>query len=114
MRLVLVEWLDSYGCSSSWQGVEEPLRPPRVMTCRSVGWLAHDGAECKVLIPHLAVVGDDEPKQGCGDMTIPTVAVVRIEELVSARHGAEAEPERTKITEAKPALMGIAGYGRRD
>jgi len=91
MRLVLVEWLDSYGCSSSWQGVEEPFPAPRVMTCRSVGWLVHDGADCKVLIPHLAVVGDDEPKQGCGDMTIPTVAVIRIEDLAMARIATEAD-----------------------
>lgn len=82
MRLVLVEWVDSYGCSASWQNIADPFEEPRVMTCRSVGWLVHDGDVCKVLIPHVAEVGEGQPGQGCGDMTIPTRAVVRITELV--------------------------------
>lgn len=81
MRLVLIEWVDSYGCSSSWQSIEDPFVAPRAMLCRSVGWLAHDGEDCKVLIPHVAKVGPDEPDQGCGDMTIPARAVVRIANL---------------------------------
>ena len=51
------------------------------MRCRSVGWLAHDGDECKVLIPHVGEVGDGESDQGCGDMTIPTRAVLRMLDL---------------------------------
>jgi hypothetical protein len=81
MRLVLVEWLDSYGCSASWQSIDNPLPAPRVMRCRSVGWLIHDGEECKVLIPHVGDVGEGEASQGCGDMTIPTCAVLRVQEL---------------------------------
>ena len=80
-RLVLVTWVDSFGCSSSWQNMDEPLQAPSAMTCRSVGWLAHDGDECKVLVPHIAEVGGDEPDQGCGDMAIPTVSITSIEEL---------------------------------
>jgi hypothetical protein len=51
------------------------------MTCQSVGWLAHDGDDCKVLVPHVAQVGGDEPDQGCGDMTIPARAVVKVVDL---------------------------------
>ncbi len=72
MRLVLVEWLDSFGCSSTWQTIGDLA--PKPLVCRSVGWLAYDGRDCKVLIPHLA----ESEKQGCGDMTIPTKAVRRI------------------------------------
>tara|TARA_R110002096_G_scaffold222094_1_gene410979 strand:- start:2903 stop:3193 length:291 start_codon:yes stop_codon:yes gene_type:complete len=79
MRLVLIEWADSYGCSASWTHIERPMQAPKTMVCRSVGWLAYDGQDCKVLIPHVAEIDDAE--QGCGDMTIPTCAVVRVVEL---------------------------------
>ncbi len=83
---MLVEWVDSYGCSSSWEEIGEPFDAPTVMICRSVGWLVHDGDDCKVLVPHVAEVGAGALRQGCGDMTIPTVAVVRIEDLLESRH----------------------------
>ena len=80
MRLVMVEWVDSYGCSASWQ----PLggSAPSALTCRSVGWLLHDADDCKVIVPHVSQ-GDHahaEP-QGCGDMTIPSAAIVRLVNL---------------------------------
>jgi len=81
MKLVLVEWVDSYGCSATWEQFSTPLDQPRVMTCRSVGWLAHDGDDAKVLVPHVAQLGDAPPSQGCGDMTIPSRAVVRMVDL---------------------------------
>jgi hypothetical protein len=83
MRLVLVEWHDAHGCASEWEHLEVSLRQPRVMVCRSVGWLAYDGEDCKVLIPHVADVrdGEERPGQGCGDMTIPACAVRSITDL---------------------------------
>ena len=47
MRLVLIEWLDSYGCSSQWQDLQGASPAP--LTCKSVGWLVHDADDCKVL-----------------------------------------------------------------
>lgn len=79
-KLVLIEWTDSYGCSASWQSVEEV--EPEVMTCQSVGWLIYDGETCKVIVPHLSQTNFPHAvQQGCGDMTIPASAVVRIREL---------------------------------
>lgn len=77
-RLVLIEWVDSFGCSATWETVGE-IRP-RALRCRSVGWLLHDGDDCKVVVPHLAEV-DDDRRDGCGDMTIPSRAVVSIRDL---------------------------------
>ena len=51
------------------------------MLCRSVGWLVYDGDECKVVVPHLSDERAQAPRQGCGDMTIPTCAIVRMIEL---------------------------------
>lgn len=79
MRLVLVEWLDSYGCSSDWQAIESCN--PKLLSCRSVGWLAYDGDDCKVIIPHISEPLPEATSQGCGDMTIPSKAVVRMVDL---------------------------------
>ena len=79
MRLVLIDWQDSFGCSSSWQEIEECK--PQVMTCQSVGWLIYDGDDCKVVVPHLSTQQPEIQPQGCGDMTIPARAIIRIVEL---------------------------------
>ena len=77
---VLVEWEDSYGCSSVWQ--EIPTRgEPYVLTCQSVGWITAKSKKCIVIVPHLAQNGDVQIKQGCGDMTIPTATVLQITRL---------------------------------
>jgi hypothetical protein len=72
-QLVLIEWEDSYGCSSRWQDIDSAATP-RALLCRSVGWIIARTKKCVVLVPHLA---DGETKQGCGDMTIPTACIVR-------------------------------------
>lgn len=73
-----MEWLDSFGCSATWQqlAVDKGCAP---MVCRSVGWLLHDAPDCKVVVPHITTAID--PPQGCGDMTIPSAAIVRLEDL---------------------------------
>ena len=80
MRLVLVEWVDSLGCSSEWQRIK--VHNPRPLRCRSVGWLLHDGEDCKVIIPHMS--SEDQPEidpQGCGDMTIPSQSILTIKDI---------------------------------
>jgi len=82
VRLVLVEWVDSFGCSSEWVKLEGNLDHQPIV-CRSVGWLYYDGEDCKVIIPHLADVPGDL-QQGCGDMTIPTPSIRRLCDLKEA------------------------------
>lgn len=80
-RLVLIEWVDSYGCSSRWAQISDVQ--PELMVCQSVGWLIYDDEQCKVILPHRST--GDHPnagQQGCEDMTIPTVAVVSITDLI--------------------------------
>ena len=82
MRLVLVEWLDSYGCSTRWAEIDEDAKP-KALTCSSVGWLLYDGDDCKVIVPHLSCPEPDQDvsRQGCGDMTIPTAAIVKMGDI---------------------------------
>lgn len=78
MILVLVECLDAHagrGCQAKDQ-LEEAAEP---LYCRSVGWLFADSKKCKVIVPHIA--GEQNKTiilQGCGDLTIPTKAVVKM------------------------------------
>ena len=79
-RLVLIEWVDSYGVSATWQNLSNC--EPELMVCQSVGWLVHDDERCKVIVPHISQ--PDHPttsQQGCGDMTIPSSAILRIADL---------------------------------
>lgn len=79
MRLVMVEWVDSFGCSTEWAELDGEASP-EPMVCRSVGWLLHDGDTCKVIVPHVADVSDAK-QQGCGDMTIPAECIRKMVDL---------------------------------
>ncbi len=74
MRLVLIEWLDSHVAVGGWKQLEG--FSPQVSVVRSIGWLFRDDAHSKVVVPHLIEPQADVPLQGCGDMTIPTSAIV--------------------------------------
>jgi hypothetical protein len=75
--LVMIEWEDSHG-DGAWQGLEGVTIEDRALVCRSVGWLALDGERAKVIVPHLSEQDAGVPLQGCGILTIPTRAVLRI------------------------------------
>jgi hypothetical protein len=79
MKLVLVEWVDSFGCSSNWEALGDPK--PEPLICQSVGWMAYDGKDCKLIVPHMSKEHTSTPRQGCGDMTIPTKSILRIKTL---------------------------------
>lgn len=75
--LALIEWEDSFGCSSSWADLS--TEHPTPLRCRSVGWIVHQDAHCVVIVPHVTDHHDGvASRQGCGDMTIPARAVVRV------------------------------------
>jgi hypothetical protein len=76
MRLVYVEWVDS-ARSPNWALFGDGRTPAHV-ECKSVGWLLHDGADYKVVTPHVGGPSGAEPNQGCGDMSIPTRSIVRM------------------------------------
>jgi hypothetical protein len=76
--LVLVEWVDSHA-GRGWQDMSRLERAAEPLYCRSVGWLVSDAADCKVIVPHIAGEKKGEPMlQGCGDLAIPTQAIVKM------------------------------------
>ena len=73
--LMCIEWVDSYGCSSEWQRLE--TSDPNPLICKSVGWVIYESDTCVVIVPHMTEpIADSSVPDGCGDMTIPTVAIV--------------------------------------
>ena len=79
MRLVLIEWVDSY-CSTGWRELEDMV--PEVMRCRSAGWVAAEDDDCIILAPHIGAEGhDDANAQGNGIMVIPKLSISSLVDL---------------------------------
>ena len=86
--LVMVDWIDAKGCYEEWQDLEHMTRTSDKMLCQSVGFLILKNKDVVIILPHVTAIhhvtdtGRSETKrQGCGDMTIPAVAVKRIRKL---------------------------------
>ncbi|KKN34461.1 hypothetical protein LCGC14_0793600 [marine sediment metagenome] len=74
--LVLIEWVDSHSNGEGWVDIDS--FDPKNTVVYSVGWLIHDDAVSKVIMPHICLNSDE-----CfGVMTIPTVAICSITVLV--------------------------------
>lgn len=88
--LVMIQWLDSRQPDPTWQHLHN-LEIPKPVECATVGWLVHDGSDCKILCQN---VGDFEGNaQVGGVMTIPSRAVLRIDVLTSER--SDDDPSKT-------------------
>lgn len=80
-KLERVQWHDSYGCSPSWEAISD-IEAANIH-CWSVGWIIHETDELIVICPHIHTGSDNSDPQGCGEMTIPKVAIVSRETLIS-------------------------------
>lgn len=76
-KLVLIEWLDSCGRSDgdAWTRAQPHKR---ALSVKSVGWLVHNGKSAKTVAAHITC---DIHPQRCGEMTIPTGAIVKMTRL---------------------------------
>jgi hypothetical protein len=81
--LVYLEWEDSNGCSRNWEDLPE-VGEPEVAVCKSVGWVFRKSDRVVVIVPHLAQSAKLGINQGCGDMTIPLAAILRVNKLLGA------------------------------
>jgi hypothetical protein len=80
-ELVLIEWVDSHS-GRGWQALDELEGIAKPLYCRSVGWLIKETKQCKVIVPHISGEKNIEIiLQGCGDLTIPTKAIVKVKRL---------------------------------
>jgi len=72
--LVLVEWVDSH-YRPGWSSDDSENEP---LICSSIGWLIHDGEDAKVLS---ANISREKCPQRCGDMTIPSRAILHVRRI---------------------------------
>lgn len=76
--LVLIEWVDSHS-GRGWRNFDDYPSVAEPLYCQSVGWLAVENADCKVVVPHIGGERNGNVRlQGCGDLTIPTSAIKKI------------------------------------
>ena len=75
MKLVLIEWADSFGCPQGWHFADEVTPAPTVV--HSVGWLLKETKEYKLLAPHINKPGTSERPQIAGYIIIPIGAIKR-------------------------------------
>lgn len=80
--LVMVLWIDS-ATQTGWQDVQT-AKELRELRCLSVGWLMHESKEGLILVPHAAMNSDLDFDSVCGHMTIPRVAIQRVETIQRA------------------------------
>lgn len=88
-RLVLIEWEDSYGCTSSWEVLDEQNEVKKVVA-KSVGWVFKETEYAIVVVPHIAQISG-ATDQGCGDMTIHKSAIVRQVELAGTEEESDGD-----------------------
>ncbi len=79
MKLVLVKWVDSHGCTPQWQDLTDYETELPIM--KSVGWVIFENDKLLSVCGHIAEVTDSTPFQGNGIMTIPKQALVSVREL---------------------------------
>ena len=82
MKLVKITWVDSYGVGQDWKLTSDIKDEQH--KCISVGYLAGDGDNVKVIVPHLSPANEaiDSEERGCGDIAIPVSAILSIVELI--------------------------------
>lgn len=78
--LVFVEWEDSAQPIPGWSYLSE-IGETQAVTCVSVGWLVHNGADVKALAPNMGHLNDECSMQVSGLIRIPARCIVNMVEL---------------------------------
>jgi hypothetical protein len=82
MKLVLVEWMDSYS-GKGWQPLDEIRGAAGPVHCRSVGWLVSESKGMKTLVPHISGEKNGDVRLcGTGDIAIPTKCITKMRVLL--------------------------------
>lgn len=76
-KLLLVSWVDSSSHPDGWKPLDELGDDLEPVYCQSVGWLAGEGEDGIVLVPHISGGPDRGVREyGKGEITIPKRAIV--------------------------------------
>lgn len=78
MKLVCVDWVDSYS-GEGWRPIEQIQSESELFPCRTIGWVVSDNKHALTLINTVGGhMNENVVPIGCGDITIPKVAITRL------------------------------------
>lgn len=84
-ELVKVVWVDSVGSQGAWSLLKDHIGEgkDRRLLCESIGYLAYEGLNNIVIIPHICFGSEEHctEDQYIGEMTIPKVSVVSLDPI---------------------------------
>jgi len=76
LKLILIEWVDSYSVYEQWDFIGH-IKEPEIVNCKSVGFLIKETPESILILPHIS--GENEA--GMGGICIPKVSITKLTEL---------------------------------
>jgi len=83
-EVFLVEWIDSFGCSSTWGCIDE-LKKIKPEICLSVGYKIFEDIDYVIICPHIAPRNESIGKEGddgMGEIAIPKVSIKTMYRLI--------------------------------
>jgi len=81
LKLVLIEWEDSYNKSNNWELISQ-MEIPQRMICVSVGWIVKETKYNILIIPHISdIYNKNSLGTGLGSLIIPKSAIVKQRKL---------------------------------
>ena len=72
-KIKKIKWLDSYGCTNSWQKIESITEK---LICETIGYVISETDELISLANSIAYETDETVEQANGVMTIPKVSII--------------------------------------
>jgi hypothetical protein len=80
MRLVLVEWMDSYAARGWKTKADLDAAMNNRVTCRSIGWIFGRTKDYLMVVPHLSFTRQGV-EHGSGDLCIPHRSILKIKTI---------------------------------
>lgn len=77
-KIKKIKWLDSYGCTNSWQKIEQITEK---LICETVGYVISETTELISLANSIAYETTETVEQANGIMTIPKVCIIEESEI---------------------------------
>ena len=74
--LVLILWVDSAHVGTGWTDFEEITQGDAQLLCASVGFLARETRDAKLLVPSIADLAEPDNRQSHGAIMIPKRAIL--------------------------------------
>ncbi len=73
-KIELIEWVDSFGCSSGWSEIQQINT---YLKCITIGFVVSETDNTVSLANSIALETDDTKEQANGIMTIPLVCILK-------------------------------------